>query len=115
MPLPRVVLHCSEVSDNYGRLLQGRATSNMTTVKVSRDLKELSFSLLKIKEIAQVAADIFDGLAGLTRDFSTRIDLVTERSANLLERMCCIPMDHVPRWLHLSTCFCRLRCSIHSV
>ena len=98
MPLPRVLVQRSEVSENYaGRLLKARATADMTTGQATLDLKELTCSLVRIKEIAQVAADIFDGLVGLTRDCNTRIDLVMERSTNLLGRMTCIPMDHVPR------------------
>ena len=97
MPLPRIVLHPLEVSDTTGNALKGKKASNVAIVQASQELKGLSSSLVRITEIAQVAADIFDGLVGLTRDFSARIDLVTERSTLLLSRMNCIPMDHVPR------------------
>lgn len=96
MPLPRIILHPLEVSDTTGNALKGKKASNVAIVQASQELKGLSSSLVRITEIAQVAADIFDGLVGLTRDFSARIDLVTERSTLLLSRMNCIPMDHVP-------------------
>ena len=97
MPLPQVVLQHSNSSNDYEKLLRGNAMSHFLMDQASRDIKDLSCSLARIKEIAQVAADVFDGLASLTKEFSIRIEYLTERSTKLLRRMSYIPMDHVPR------------------